>query len=117
MSTIDDVRRICLSLPHVVEKPNFGMAAWRVKDKLFAKMRDDLGGVVVMRPDAAEKEALIASDPEKFSNPPEDKKRAWQWIVVRLEAVESSELEELLTDSWLLRAPPKVAASFAGRER
>src|SRR5262245_22412477 len=115
MLTIEDVRRICLSLPNVIEKPNFRVAAWRGRDELFAKMRDDLGGVVVMRTDVAEKEALIASEPEKFSNPPEDKKRAWQWIVVQLGAVETAELEELITDSWLLRAPPKLAASYSAQ--
>ena len=39
MVTEDDVRRVCLGLPSVVEKPYERMPGFRVKDKMFARIR------------------------------------------------------------------------------
>ena len=65
---------------------------------------------------AAEKEALLASEPKKFFTTPHYK--GGNTILVRLGAVGIRELRELITESWRLRAPPKVLAAFdadAGR--
>jgi hypothetical protein len=70
MTTEEDVRRIALSLPETSEGPSYGTTGWRVKGKLYARMREDPDALVVFRPDITEKEALIASDPERFFQTP-----------------------------------------------
>ena len=107
MATEDDVRRIALSLPEVIEKPSYGTPGFRVKDKLFLRIRSDAEGyLVVMVADLGEKEALLASDPAVFHTTPHYD--GYPAVLVDLEAVEIDELTELVTDAWLVKAPPKV---------
>jgi len=105
-----DVRRIALSLPETMEKLSWGTPGFRVKDRLFARMRDEGDILIVWCADSAEKEGLIAAEPEKFfSTPHYDGHPS---VLVRLPAVDATELTELLTDAWRLRAPAKLVARF-----
>jgi hypothetical protein len=71
VATEDDVRRIALSLPETIEKPWFGTPGFRVKDKGFLRIRSEAeGGLVVWVSDLGEKEALLASEPDKFFTTP-----------------------------------------------
>lgn len=70
MLTEDDVRRIALALPATTEKPSYGTAGFRIRDKLFARMREEGDVLVVFCADLDEKEALLASEPDVlFSTP------------------------------------------------
>jgi len=110
MSTEDDVRRIALSLPETAEKPSYGTPGFRVKDKLFARMRPEPGVLVLWVEDLFEKEALLQSDPEKFFTIPHYD--GYASVLVRLEAVDVDELTELLTDAWRVRAPERVLEAY-----
>ena len=66
MATEADVRKIALSLPETTEKPSYGTPGFRVKDKLFLRIRTEAeGGLVVFVADLGEKEALLAVGPEE----------------------------------------------------
>jgi hypothetical protein len=108
--TEDDVRRLALSLPATAEKPSYGTPGFRVRDKLFARIREEGNALVVWVEDEGEKEALIQSDPDKFFTIPHYD--GHPMVLVRFSAVDADELEELLTDSWRLRAPDKLRATF-----
>jgi len=41
MITEEDVRRVALSLPATSEKPSYGRPGFRVKDRLFARIREE----------------------------------------------------------------------------
>jgi hypothetical protein len=110
MVTEDDVRRIALSLPETTEKPSYGTPGFRVKDKLFARVREEGDVLVVWCQDEEEKEALIASEPEKFFTTPHYE--GHPTVLVRFGAVEVDELTELLTEAWRVRAPKRVRAAF-----
>ena len=110
MTDEDDVRRIALSLPATTEKPSYGTPGFRVKDKLFARMRDEGDVLVVWVPDLGEKEALVAAEPEKFFTTPHYD--GHPTVLVRLDAVEVDELEELLTEAWRIRAPKRLVEQF-----
>jgi hypothetical protein len=112
MVTEDDVRRAALSLPATSEKPSYGTPGFRVKDKLFARIREEGDVLVVWVSDLGEKDALIASEPDKFFTTPHYD--GSETVLVRFGAVDVDELTELLTDSWRLRAPKRLAADFAG---
>jgi len=109
MVTEDDVRRVALGLPATTEKPSYGTPGFRVKDKLFARIREE-GDVLVVWIDPGEKDALLASEPDKFFTTPHYEGNPM--VLVRFGAVEVDELEELLTESWRQRAPAKLLAAF-----
>jgi hypothetical protein len=109
--TEDDVRRIALSLPETTEKPWFGTPGFRVKDKGFLRIRSEAeGGLVVFVSDLGEKEALLSSDPGKFFTTPHYDN--WPIVLVNLPAIDLDELEELITESWRLRAPKRLLKEF-----
>jgi hypothetical protein len=106
MVTEDDVRRAALSLPATTEKPSYGTPGFRVKDKLFARIREEGDVLVVWVEDLGEKEALIAAQPETFFTTPHYD--GHPTVLVRFGEVEVDELTELLTDAWRIRAPKRL---------
>ncbi|GAB1508918.1 MmcQ/YjbR family DNA-binding protein [Actinophytocola sp. KF-1] len=112
MVTENDVRGVALSLPETTEKPSYGTPGFRVKDRLFARLRPE-GDLLVWVADEGEKRGLVSSEPEKFATTPHYDGHAS--VLVRLDAVDEDELRELLTESWRLRAPAKLAAEFGGQ--
>ncbi len=113
MATEDDVRRVVSSLPATTEKLSYGMPGFRVKDRLFARIRDE-GLLVVWVADLDEKDVLLAADPEKFTTTPHYD--GHPMVLVRLPAVDVDELRELLTDAWRVRAPERLRARLEADE-
>lgn len=108
--TAPEVRAIALSLPESTEKPSYGTPGFRVKDKLFARIREEGDVLVVWCSDLDEKEALIASEPKKFFTTPHYD--GHPTVLVRFRALGKKEMRELLTESWRLRAPRKLVDAF-----
>jgi hypothetical protein len=101
----EDVLELAHELPAVEESTSYGTPALKVKGKFMARLRDD-GRVLVVRCDLDEKPFLLESSPETlFTTPHYD---GYGAVLVRLDAVERGELEELLIDAWLLVAPKKL---------
>ncbi|WP_367129574.1 MmcQ/YjbR family DNA-binding protein [Saccharothrix sp. HUAS TT1] len=125
MATWDDVHRLATALPEVGEHPSYdGRPAWRVRDKAFAwdrplreGDREALGPtapdgpVLAARvPDLGAKEALLADDPATYFTVPH--LDGYPAVLVRLAEIPLDELEELLTEAWLCRAPKRLAKQF-----
>lgn len=102
MASEADVRELALSLPATTEKPSYGTPGFRVRDRLFARIREE-GVLVLWRESEEEKEALVEAEPEKFFTTPHYD--GYPNILIRLDAVDREELSELLEESWRLRAP------------
>ena len=111
MATLDDARSIALALPATIEKPSYGTPGFRVKDRLFARLREE-DVLVVWVADLGEKEMLIRSEPAKFFTVAHYD--GHPMVLVRLSAVDRAELGELLTDAWRIRAPKRLLAEFDG---
>ena len=109
MATLDDARELALALPATTERPSYGTPGFRVKDKLFARSRED-DVLVVWVADLGEKEMLVRSEPDKFFTVPHYDGHAS--VLVRLSAVGREELGELLTDAWRTRAPKRLVAEL-----
>ena len=124
-SHADDVRRIALSLPGAAQVE--GELRYEVGGKNFTWVwRERIAGhrgrvpqpevFAVRVADEEEKQVLIASDPEKFFTEPHY--NGYPAVLIRLAAIESDELAELITDAWRIRAPRKLLAEFdAGEQR
>jgi hypothetical protein len=109
MATESDVREIALSLPETEERPSYGTPGFRVKDRLFARIREE--GVLLVRcGDEGEKDFLLRADPDKFFTTPHYD--GHPSVLVRLGAVDRDELAELLTEAWRVRAPKRLAESL-----
>ncbi len=70
---------------------------------MFTWVRDDPEALVVWVESIEEKEALIASEPEKFFTTPHYD--GYAIVLVRLDTIDAEEAAELVTESWRLRAP------------
>ncbi|HEV7483870.1 MAG TPA: MmcQ/YjbR family DNA-binding protein [Solirubrobacterales bacterium] len=100
MATEHDVRELALALPNTIEKSSYGTPGFRVRDKLFARIREE-GVLLVWCDDLEEKDFLIEGDPEKFFTMPHYDDHPS--VLVRLEAVDREELGELLAESARIR--------------
>jgi hypothetical protein len=71
------------------------------------------GGLVVFVSDLGEKEALLSSGSDAyFTTPHYD---GYPAVLVDLDKIDHDELRELITDSWLIKAPPKLRRQFGGQ--
>ena len=124
MADSDEVRRIVLALPHVVEIESDGFD-FRVGDKGFVwsyperspgrrrVIRTDIA--VLFVGDEAEKQALLLGEPDLFFTTPAYD--GWPLVMLRLEAVDAGRLAELVTDAWRMRAPADLAADLPDAAR
>jgi hypothetical protein len=120
----DDVERIALGLPETSERTSRGLRQWHVKDKLFVwerpLRRSDHEALGDAAPDGpilgvrvehlGAKEALLASEPDVFFTTPHFD--GYPAVLVRLERIGVDELEELIVEAWLDRAPKRVAQRY-----
>ena len=124
MATWDDVRRIALALPGADERVSRGLSQWRVKDKLFVWERplrgSDLEALGHEAPDGpilgarvehlVAKEALLANDQGVFFTTPHFD--GYPAILVQLEKISAKNLEEVIVEAWLCRAPKRLAREY-----
>jgi hypothetical protein len=103
VTTADDVRRIGLALPRAYEREIRGRWKLKVRQLVFvAFSRDELAmGFGFPR---AERDGLVASDPETFFLPSASDLR-YQWVCAHLPRLESDEMRELVTDAWRMCVP------------
>jgi hypothetical protein len=110
VATEEDVRRLALALPEVTEKPSYGTPGFRVKDRLFARIHQDGGVLVLWTADMVEKESFIDSEPDVFFTTPHDD--GYAHVLVRLARVDEARLADLLEMAWRVRAPLTVRAQL-----
>ena len=58
------------------------------------------------------REALVESEPDKFSLPSQSDLR-YPWVHVRLAAIDATEMRELVEDAWAFCVPKRVAEEYA----
>jgi hypothetical protein len=108
MVTVDDVRELAAGLPRSYEVFVRGRVKFRVGQIVYlAFSRDEtLMGFAFPR---EEREAALQTYPDKFVRPkPADLR--YQWLVVRLAAIDRTELRELVFDAWRMVVPKFLAA-------
>lgn len=106
MVTAGDVRTVALSLPRAYEALVRDQVKFRVGRIVFAAMSADETMLGFGFP-REERAALIASEPEKFLWPAPSDMR-YQWVRVRLAAIDHQELRDLVVSAWRMTVPKKV---------
>jgi hypothetical protein len=124
MATWQDVRRLALSLPETEERESRGLIQWRVRTKLFVWERplrnSDLRALGPDAPDGPilgarvehliAKEALLADDPGVYLTTPHFD--GYPAVLARLDAISDEQLQELVVEAWLCRAPKRLADQY-----
>jgi hypothetical protein len=127
MASWEDVRLLALALPETNEQTRREHAQWRVRDKLFVwerpLRRSDLEALGDSAPKGAilgarvehevAKQALLADDPEVFFTTPHFD--GYPAILVQLEKIKAKDLEEVIVEAWLVRAPKRLAREYLDR--
>jgi hypothetical protein len=128
MASWDDVQRIALSLPGTGERLSRGLRQWVVKDKLFVWERplrqSDLKALGDDAPDGpilgarvehlGAKEAVLADDSGVYFTTPHFD--GYPAVLVELDRIGLEDLDELITEAWLARAPKRLADEFVAGE-
>jgi hypothetical protein len=124
VATWDDVRRIALALPETSERVSRDLHQWRVKDKLFVwerpLRRADIEALGDRAPEGpilgarvehlVAKEALLANDEGVFFTTPHFE--GYPAILVRLDRIAVEDLDEVIVEAWLARAPKRLAKAY-----
>ncbi|MGH9117542.1 MAG: MmcQ/YjbR family DNA-binding protein [Acidimicrobiales bacterium] len=100
-----------MALPGAYERVSHdGLPSWRTKPRMFTWIRGKPEALVVWVESIEDKEALIASEPDKFFTSPHYD--GYAIVLIRLDAVDEEEVAELITESWRLRAPTSLVKKW-----
>src|SRR4051794_11062964 len=119
MADWDDVRRIALGLPETSEEASRDHLAWVVRKKFFVWERplrqSDLRALGDSAPEGPilgarvehliAKEAMLQTEPGVFFTTPHFD--GYPAVLVRLGEIGADDLEELIVEAWLCRAPKR----------
>ena len=115
MVTISDVRRFAMKLPRTTE----GLVGGRVKFYVgrivyVAFSRDET--VMGFGFPKEERDWLVGGAPDKFMQPDRSDLR-YHWVLVRLAAINETEMRELVLDAWRMCVPKRIAAAYGTDEK
>jgi hypothetical protein len=124
MATWEDVGRIALALPETSERVSRELSQWRVKDKLFVwerpLRRKEVEALGASAPDGpilgarvehlGAKEAVLNDDPDIFFTTTHFDD--YPAVLVRLDRISVEELNEVIVEAWLARAPRKLRKAY-----
>jgi hypothetical protein len=112
MVTADDVRRIASSLPRTTEHLVHDRVKFRIGSIVYVGLSRDEEIMGFAFP-KEERDALVASDPDRFLMPVTSDLR-YNWVLVRLATLQLDELEEMVVEAWRMCVPKKVAREHLG---
>ena len=110
MPTWDDVVAIGTRFPGVEVTESFGTPALKFRGKLMCRLRTNPDALVVRVIDLGDREALLQGRPDVFFSTPHYD--GYPYVLVRLDAVDPTELAELIEDAWRIRAPKRLVKEF-----
>jgi hypothetical protein len=110
MVSSDDVRQLALTLPRTEEALVRDQVKFRVRRIVYIAISRDETSMGFAFP-KEERAALVNAEPEKFQMPIRSDER-YNWVRVRLNAIDEAELRELVVDAWCMVVPRKVAADY-----
>jgi hypothetical protein len=111
--TVDDVRAVASGLPRAYEVVVRGRLKFRVKQIVFLAFSKD-GETMGLGFPKDWRRAVVEAEPEKFSLPGESDLR-FNWIHVRLAALDHEEMRDLVENAWALCVPNYVVEEYVRR--
>ena len=116
-----------MGLPGAEERSRRGLASWWIRNKLFVWERplrqSDLralgdkaptGPILGARVEhVGAQEALLQDDPGVYFTTPHFD--GYPAILVRLDSIDADELNEVIVEAWLARAPKRLAKAYVDK--
>lgn len=115
MVTVEEVRAFASTLPRSNEGLVRGRVKFRIGRIVYLSLSRD-GSTMGFAFPKEWRDALVASEPEKFSLPGDADLR-YHWVHVRLAALDADEMHELVEDAWAFCVPKRVAEEYAATRR
>ena len=110
MAVIDDVRPLGSELERSYEAYVRGRLRFRVKQIVYVAFSIDETVMGFAFP-KEEREALVASEPDKFRLP-RDSEMRFHWVYAQLPMLDPTEARELVVDAWRMVVPQKVSRAY-----
>jgi len=110
MVTVEQVRAFASTLPRSAEALVRGRVKFRVGRIVYLSFSHD-GTVMGFAFPKEWRDGLVRAQPDKFMLPSASDLR-YNWVLVRLVAIDEQEMRELVLDAWSMVVPKRVAASF-----
>ena len=115
MVTVEEVRAFASTLPRSSEGLVRGHVKFRIGRIVYLALSRD-GSTLGFAFPKELREALVESEPEKFSLPRQSDMR-YHWVDVRLDAIDADEMRELVEDAWAFCVPKRVVDEYAAARR
>ena len=109
--TVDDVRALASTLPRSYEAHVRGQVKFRIGQIVYLALAPDGSRMGCGFPKEF-RQAAVDTEPEKFSLPSESDMR-FNWIHVKLAAIDAEEMRDLVEDAWARAVPKYVAEEYA----
>jgi hypothetical protein len=113
MVTVEDIRALALTLPRTTEHLIRDRVKFRVGQIVYVAISRDETTMGFGFP-KEERDALVAAEPEKFFMPRTSDLR-FHWVGARLDALDVTEMRELVTEAWHMCVPKKVWRAYVER--
>ena len=112
MVSVDEARALALTLPRTQEALVRDHVKFRVGRLVYLAFSRDETMMGFAFP-KEERDALIAGEPHKFLLPKVSDQR-YNWVVVKLAAIDAEELHEIIVEAWRMVVPKRVAVAHLG---
>jgi hypothetical protein len=114
MVTTDEIRAVAQTLPRSYEVLVRGQIKFRVGQIVWLALSKD-GELMGCGFPKEMRHAAVEAEPDKFQLPSENDMR-FNWIDVRLDAIDANEMRDLVEEAWSRTVPLYVAKEY-GRTR
>ena len=111
MVTVEEVRAFAITLPRSSEALVRGRVKFRIGRIVYLSFSRD-GSTMGFAFPKEWRDALVDSEPEKFSLPSQSDLR-YHWVHVHLAAIEPDEMRDLVEDAWAFTVPKRVVQEYA----
>ena len=109
--TVDEVRALAVTLPRSYEAHVRGQVKFRIGQIVYLSLAPD-GSTMGCGFPREFRAAAVDNEPDKFAFPGASDMR-FNWIHVRLAAIDADEMRDLVEDAWARCVPKFVAAEYA----
>ncbi|GAA2633064.1 MmcQ/YjbR family DNA-binding protein [Dactylosporangium fulvum] len=110
MGSVDDVRKVALSLPRTTEHLIRDRVKFRVGRIVYLALSQDEKTLGFAFP-KEERDALVTTEPERFFLPRTSDLR-YHWVCAHLDKLDADELRDIVVDAWRMVVPKRVYAQW-----
>jgi len=109
--SVDEIRALASTLPRSYEAIVRGRMKFRIGQIVYLSIAAD-GSTMGCGFPKEFREAAVQAEPQKFSLPSESDMR-FNWIHVKLDAIDNQEMRDLVESAWSSCVPKYVAKEYA----